>query len=205
MVDSSAISDMKDIMRAVGNAPPAMTDVATGLAEATALTGNPDANAMKVILERFQMAAEDLTEAAKTDVDLRESLYTSKTDSGTRIGSWEIIFKQVDGTRIFDLVNVATREPIATDLMLYEAAVSLARCLNDGISITDKRVRDIIVLEDEYVKNRIEAAHFKSHLKHMRSKGKDTRAAIAEDRFDEASRKAIEAQERIIMLAGIRR
>lgn len=165
---------------------------------------DPSKDAMKEILLKMQSvqnAVSNINDSAKTDRTLRQALVTESTKTGSRIGSWEI----VKHGKMFDVVNTKTREPIATDLMLYEAAVSLARNLNEGISITDKRIRDVLLLEDDFVRNRNDAATYKNSAKVALKSGNDTKAAIAEDRYDGAQARALEAHDRILALAGLKR
>lgn len=167
-----------------------------------AATGNPDVDAMKAILEKFQAVGGDHLFETE-DPDVREALVTEKTPTGARIGSWEIVVTEGD-IRQYDVVHTATREPIAKDLYLYEAAYGLVKRLNEGGTINDSRVKDLLRLEEEYAKNRNDAAQYRQRTKTLREKGETVRAAVAEDRYDDASRRAKDAHERILRLAGLR-
>jgi hypothetical protein len=160
---------------------------------------DPNIDAMRVILERMNTAGDGMI--LKSDV--REALQTERTATGARVGTWEIVVHDSD-PKTYDVVHCTTREPIAKGLYLYEAAYGLVKRLNEGVAINDKPVRDLLRLEEDYARNRNDAALYRRRTKSLREKGEDVRAAVAEDRYDDASRRAIEARERILRLAGLR-
>lgn len=227
-VDRKAIEDMAKIMAAMNaasqsvasddlmesgptgrHAPtpdPAQPTGSTSIARST-LT-DPNVDAMKVILERINAVADipvdRLTIAAEKDRVLAEALKTEKTDKGARIGDWEIVVNEGADLKTYDVVSTATGQPLAKDLYLYDAAYGLVKRLNEGVTINDGRIRELLRLEEDYARNRDEAAQFKQQTERLRQKGEDVRAAIAEDRFDKSQTLAIEARERLLKLAGLR-
>jgi hypothetical protein len=204
MIDRKEIDDMARILKVMDNLPDEPVNAIVEEAATVTRTplSDPDIDAMRNILMRMNEAA---SEGPVVDVELKEALQTVPTPKGARIGSWEIVVHELsDDERAYDVVNVRTGEPIATKLGLYEAARGLVRRLNEGVSITDKRVRDLLSLEEQYVRNRNDASFFRQHSEKMREKGEEVKAAIAEDRFDDSQRKAIEAHDRILRLAGLK-
>lgn len=209
-IDRNAIDDMTRLMSILNeksnldDAPLTEEVIAEGIEVVVAPASHVDPNvdAMKAILERFQSTASSIFESE--DPDVREALQTEQTATGARIGSWEIVVHDGDDHRQYDVVHSATREPIAKNLYVYEAAYGLAKRLNEGVTINDKRVRALLRLEEDFAKHRDDAAHFRKRTKSLREKGEDVRAAISEDRYDDAQRRAIDAHERILRLAGLR-
>lgn len=170
---------------------------------------DPSIDAMKSILERFHSVSDDavverLTEAAETDHDLREALITEKTDKGARIGKWEIVVKEGRDLKTYDVVS-QDGTVIASDLYLYEAAYGLVKRLNQGNPINSPTIREMLKLEEDYARNRNDAAGYKARSKKHAERGESQRAAVAEDRFDEAQRQALAAHEEILRLAGLRK
>jgi hypothetical protein len=165
-------------------------------------TSSPEIDAMRQILERFH-AAETATPVINESAEYREALAIAPTPTGTKIGAWEII-KEAGSPNTYDVVHSLSRAPIASNLYLYDAALGLVRHLNEGVSITDHRIKDLLTLEENYARNRDDAVSYKQRAKKHRENDDVKRAAIAEDRFDEATRQAIDARDRILRLAGLR-
>jgi hypothetical protein len=139
-----------------------------------------------------------LTARSENDRELREALMTIETDTGTRIGSWEITTNEdARGLKNFDVTNVHTGEPIATELTLYEAARGIVRHLNEGLMINSRKVREILHIEFEYARSRMNAAEARDRAKFYESRGDDHRQALMEDRLDDALNKAKFARTRI--------
>jgi hypothetical protein len=166
---------------------------------------DPSVAAMKNILEIFQNGggAEPLVERAQHDRELREALITEQTERGTRIGSWEIIsHEDARGLKTFDVTNIHTSEPIATDLTLYDAAHGICRALNEGHVINSHRIRDILASEFDYARARQNAAEFREKAV-IYEANNNPRRALMEDRFQEALGRAREAREKVSKLAKL--
>lgn len=186
VIDQSEIDEMKRLL--------AIMDGKISVPVETETKLDPNVAAMKRILETLN--------AVQTS-ELTEAINTQKTERGARIGSWEIISN--DGVpKTYDVINVMTQEPIAKDLYVYECGAKLCSMLNQGIGINDPAVKDILLLEEEYVKNRNTAAYHKNTYKNAEAKGDLLKAAIAEDRYNEAREKAMDAHDRILYLAGLK-
>lgn len=212
-VDHKAIADMAKLMRALGDDRPSMTESfdASDLVltedervSAPAPKGDPAIDAMKTILEAFHSAT-DIRETARTDTTLAEALVTERTETGARIGAWEIVVNESSDPVSYDVVSATTGTPIASGLFVYEAAYGLVKRLNEGVMINDGRIRDLLKLEEDYARNRTNAKQFKEQKQRLEKKGDSFRAAVAEDRFDDAQRRAMDAHERILILAGLRK
>lgn len=156
---------------------------------------------MKKILEAFNGAVVD--GSVVNDPEVREALEIEPTPRGARIGSWEIE-KHEGATARYDVVGSETGIAIARDLYLYDAARGLVRALNEGVSITDARVRDLLKLEEDFARNRDDAVSYRTRARKLRESADEQRAAVAEDRGDEAERQAEAARDRILHLAGLR-
>lgn len=165
---------------------------------------DPSVGAMKKILEAFNSPGPvgELNDRAERDRELREALVTEQTETGTRIGSWEIsINEDARGLKTFDVTNIRTGEPIATELSLYDAAHGICRALNEGHMINSSRVRDILTAEFDYLRARQNAAEF--HEKVRTYESAHPRRALMEDRFDEALQRAKSARSRVMKLSKL--
>jgi hypothetical protein len=114
------------------------------------------------------------------------------------MGSWEIKVSEDGGTKSYDVTNVHTGDAIAHDLTLYESALCLCKLLNFHVGINSAAVREVLDLEDKYARQRQEAALFKLRHKQRTTSGDYPRAAIAEDRYQEAKTLALNLREQII-------
>lgn len=199
---------MADGYPAPGNYPMAPEPVAARVAIST-----PETDAMKTILEAFHAAQRETpVEAAPAapvrrpvDPEVAEALRTERTHRGARIGSWEIVVHEGKKGRTYDVVSEGGHTTIAKDLYVYDAAYGIAKRLNEGVAFNDPSVLKLLGLEEDFAKNRDDASGYRQRAKKLREKGEDLRAAVAEDRHDEAARQAIKAHEDILRLAGIRR
>jgi hypothetical protein len=140
-------------------------------------------------------------ESASSDRRLRDALATERTDDGMKMGSWEIKVNEEGTTKYYDVVNIHTKEPIAIDLSLYESALALAKLLNFSVGINSPKIREVLDLEEKYAKVRQDAAIFRVRMK-QRTEAQDfSRAAIAEDRYNEARTEALALRESIIAIS----
>lgn len=138
--------------------------------------------------------SERLVESSKVNRPLREAMRTERTPRGARIGDWEIAVSDELGRKTYDVAHAVTGQPIASDLTLYEAAQALVNALNEGATINQAAVQDILKLEEEYARSRADALHFRNTRKAAEVKGDDHRMEIAEARYGEAVRRAAIAQ-----------
>jgi hypothetical protein len=162
---------------------------------------DPSIAAMKNILMAFngtQSPAKKLEDRAVTDRVLREALVTEATDRGLRVGSWEIVINEdFQGLKSYDVTNIHTGEPIATALTVYDAALGIARNLNEGQAINSPAIRDILNTEATYDASRQDAALFRTRMEASERMGNGNRASIMEARYIEALDKAKGARVRL--------
>jgi len=158
--------------------------------------GDSNIDAMKKILENFY--------SSEKPKIVQEALNTEKTDKGTRVGSWEIVINE-GNPKTYDVKNIVTKSFIAKDLYLYEACLGIVKNLNEGYGINDRKIKELLDLEEEYTKNRNNASNYKRNYKTALKEGNNIKATNSENRFELASEKALEAQERLLILAGLKR
>jgi hypothetical protein len=197
MVERSEVDQMAKFMAAMNDTP---SDTPGGAASPS--TGKADDSAvaeMKLILERFHAAADQIVTEAPYDHDLREALATETTDRGVRIGAWEIQPHPAGKHKLYDVVNAVNGAPLAIDLLLYEAARGLVRMLNDGGRINSKEVIDLLRAEQEYGSLVNDMVHYKRRLTENAS---SARILVFEARYSDAKRRATQARERIGRLTG---
>lgn len=142
-----------------------------------------------------------LRDNAVSDRRLRDALVTERTSHGVKMGSWEIKVNEEGTTKYYDVVNVHTKEPIANDLTLYESALALTKLLNFSVGINSPKIQEVLDLENKYARVRQDAAIFRARMKQRMAANDLTRAAIAEDRYNEARSEALALRESIVSLS----
>lgn len=190
MIDQAKKSAMAEIIAAMNRATseeaPLTETVAPTKTVVASTTGDAKIDAMGDILKRFYQVTETLTESATEGSQLKEALATQQTEAGVVVGSWRI---EKSG-REYSVVNTATSQPIAFGLSLYEAALGLAKCLNEGKSITHADFKTILRLEEDFTKNFQDAASYKK--RYQTSTGH--KQMVAEARYGDAKQKALTAK-----------
>lgn len=189
MIERSEVAQMAKFMQALDNPTPSEP---TGAA-----TGASDVAEMKAILERFYAAADHVVTEAVSDRPLREALVTEATTHGARIGAWEIRAHQSGRHTLYDVVSAASGQPLAAELLLYEAAHGLVRMLNNGGRINSPEAIELLRAEQEYGSRVHDMALFKHRLLRQPS---SPRAAVFEARYLDAKRRATQARERVSQL-----
>jgi hypothetical protein len=199
-IDHKHVQDMAKLMAAMAAAEeaPARTSVASSLplAESNvpvrqAAPMTSDIAAMAKIMEAFSTATDDMVATSSTYPELKKALVTEATETGARVGSWEIVGRAVDGMgKFYNVSHAVTNEPIASDLRLYEAALALVNAFNEGDTITSMRVKTILNAEEEYSRALTDAVHFAGRVKVTEG---STRS-VAEDRYAQAKHRALSAK-----------
>lgn len=201
MVEKSEIDQMAKFMAAMGGdmdysggAIPSTTAVS----RAPNMVGDGDVAEMKLILERFHAAADTVIAEAPSDRDLRDSLAMELTETGARYGGWEIVVKKTGKRSLYDVIHTETNEKIASDLMLYEAAVGLARHLNDNGYVNSGILLEMLRSEQDYAGAVNDMIIYRHHLAKSPN---SPRKPIYETRYGVAKRKAVTARDQVYRLS----
>jgi len=143
MIDRREVAQMSKFIAAIGDGPVNATTSSNPVA-------NTDVAKMKAILERFHTAADNIVAEAPIDRELREALLTEPTNTGARIGVWEIRVHTSGKRKLYDVISVLNDQALARDLLLYEAARGLVRILNEGGRINSHTAIELLRAEQEY-------------------------------------------------------
>lgn len=158
--------------------------------------------AANIIEQRIETPIQTIISRAEADAELRDALVTEKTTNGVRVGAWEICKNEGGRVASYDVVRIDTREVLAKDLSIYDAAVGITSALNAGETINSPKVRKILVAEARYAQHRQSAAlHYRTvHLAEER--GDEMKRDIAQARLDESLAKAREAYDAVTTLVA---
>jgi hypothetical protein len=129
-------------------------------------------------------AVKQLLNESMSDVDVREALETEKTNSGIKIGKWEILIKEEGKGKRYDVVFLPSETVIANNLCLYEAAYALVRYLNSGKTINSDEVKQVLDLEEKYYSHRRDAYRFRKLSEKCFDSGDGAKGQIYESRME---------------------
>lgn len=188
------ISDMKKLIMAMNGDISLQEEQPRPVIETRSIAESASPSDFNKIFETFGNNDIINNVESSTNKELREAMVTAKTDNGVRVGSWEITVEDTNGLKSYTVSNIHTREPIASELTLYDAAKGIASSLNEGMTINTPHIRKILNAEGAYSRARQSAADYRQTMMISESKGNTKRKAIAEDRYNEALRKAKEAR-----------
>lgn len=194
MIERTEVDQMAKFMAAL--TPSQRTPQSSTPTETPTLSA--DVAEMKAILERFHAAAENVVADAPFDRVLREALATEATPQGARIGAWEIRVNQSGPSRRYDVVSALNGQPLASDLLLYEAAQGLARILNAGGRINSPAAIELLRAEQEYNSRVGDMILYKHRLAKQPN---SPRVTVFEARYSDARRRAVAARARVGKLA----
>lgn len=156
-------------------------------------TGKSEDSGLNQILEAFRSATDETIDHGKTNRDFNLAVHTEATPQGVRMGSWEISVRDEDFGKYYDICHSITKEPIASDLRLYDAAFGIVKALNEGQTFTCPTIKAIIDLEANYSRALSDAVNFSSRMKVTEGMKHD----VAEARYGEARRQALTAKNAI--------
>ena len=211
MPDINEINAMKNLLNIMNGGTPAPQPkqvvngkVQSGPISIEKLT-DPDVQGMKKILEGFYSAAsntaETLRKESSYDREVSEALQTERTENGSRVGSWQINVNVHDRSgkdfKTYDVISTYNEEPIAKDLYLYEVAHGLVMLLNRGETITGRAIREMLNLEEQYTRNRLDAIRFKKRYNESLRNNDRSTAEIMESRYSQAKTQALQAKNNI--------
>lgn len=168
-----------------------------------------DVNGMKETLERFYAAqgGKDTYKAMESDRTPMSQKQLTETVSESRAverqvtgGSYEArtrLEEMSNGKtrKRYDVVDTGSRSFVFENFVNQETAQALAKLLNRGLSESDKKVIEVLELEEEFNKCRSDAARFKKHYTRSVELGETEAGAVFAKRFKTAKAEALAAQE----------
>lgn len=146
-----------------------------------------------------------LVEDSQTSPELREALITDKTDSGIRIGAWEISKHQRESVSIksefiYRVHNINTGQRIKAPFLILESARAVVKLLNNGVDLGHPTIRKVAQFEIEYRNARSRALEEKRSWQRAKKINSNFKMNLYEAKFDAAKTKALLVRERVINL-----
>lgn len=152
-----------------------------------------------------EKAAEKLVEASANNPEMAEALDTTTNKDGVKIGKWQIRVRTDESSgkkkKYFDVAHSVSKQVIAKNLYVYEAALALVRYLNKGKPINGPEIQKVLKTEQSYYSHRVDAlTHQVNSLKALKRNDHE-KSAILETRYQEAKAKALKLEEQLRSIA----
>lgn len=169
------------------------------------MTTRADVNAMADVITRLNSLSNDvidnmITESA-TQPESGEALQTERTQTGVKIGRYQILIKEdADrraGKQFYSIYNSLTNDTIADDISLYETALTVVRLLNSGKFANSQEIRQMFEHDDAYTAHRVDAILYKRKMATAAGSKRD----IFESRYQASLDRCMAAKKQIKMLA----
>ena len=167
--------------------------------------GREDVDAMKNILQKLQSLGGDETPAAPPQrTPMYESVestnFSTPTSSHVSSGPFTVLVQiaESNGKEVnrYSVVD-GSRRDVFSELVMKESATALMKLLNRGESTASNKCREILDLEEEYNRNRIEMGRHKQRHARSTQLGETAAANVFKDRFNTAKANAMVAQDTI--------
>lgn len=162
--------------------------------------GREDVDAMKAILEKLnELDGSNDTKPVLTE-RTQIAAYTQNKPV-TAGGPYEVsilLKESANGqeTKSYDVVD-ARRAPVVEALVIKEAAQAIAKFLNKGQSLDGKKIQEVLDLEEEYNRCRIEAGKIKSRYNRCVELGETAAADVFKARHSTTRATALAASDQI--------
>jgi hypothetical protein len=133
--------------------------------------------------------------------ETRMALETSRTDSGVRVGLYQIMIKEdasrLAGKQYYSIYNTKTGDVIADDLSLYETALNVVKMMNGGKYANSSDVRRLFELDDSYTAHRQDALRYKRGMMIAEKKDDWSKRELYENRYAASIDRAMSAKKEI--------
>ena len=160
-----------------------------------------DAKAMEDILRKLESATTNSTKRmvteSKTNPDVMMALNTSKTQTGVKIASYEIIPEKIESNGLrknyYKIVDTTDNDVLYSDISLFESAMSITKRLMLGKKLND--IKTIVELDRAYDTKLIESYSYKYKMKRITE---SVKRDVYEAKYSSALGKVKSYKERIL-------
>lgn len=122
-----------------------------------------------------------------SDIELRDAIHTVRLGVGAvRIGDWDILAKENEDGRYFDVRCKKSGDIVATGLLYYETARIIVSSLNRGMTIHSRNIRRLLDNSEELSRVRNDVALFTARIETYFENGNIEKTNLYEDRLGAA-------------------
>ena len=168
-------------------------------------TSREEVDAMKNIMNKLNHLSGDTRSAeaamqpqAQPQRQLTEASHFSTQATGS--GPYQVlaVIQESGGKEVnrYSVVD-ANRRDVVGGLTLKESATALMKLMNKGLALESARVQEVINLEEDFNRNRLQTASHKQRYQRAMELGESAAAQVFKDRFNVAKANALAAQDEI--------
>jgi len=161
-------------------------------------TSRADVDAMKNIMETLNQLSGD-EEAPRQQLQ-ETSQFSSPALPAPQNGPYSVLaIIEESGGKDVNRYNVvdAGRRDVAPGMVMKEAATAVMKLLNKGQSVSSPKVQEVLDLDEEFNRSRIETGRHKARYARSMELGESAAANVFKDRFNAARAQALAAQDTI--------
>lgn len=152
-------------------------------------------NAMANVLESLNRVTQQVIYESSGDSESKIDMDTSKTDSGVRVGDYQITImtdeKRIAGKQYYQISHGRSGSVIANDISLYEVAAAVAKLLNNSRYVNNFHVRRLFELDDRYTSQRLEAINFRRQQRLAEQRRDSMKSDIFTNKYEKALENAV--------------
>jgi len=168
-------------------------------------TSREEVDAMKNILHKLNNLSGDSEPATAASSPVPTLTESTTTTHSQATGSYEVLIslKESNGkeVRSYNVVD-GNRRDVVADLNLQEAAQAIMKLMNKGLSLNSSRVQEVLDLEEEFNRNRMETSRHKARYTRSMELNESAAAEVFKTRFNVAKANALAAQDQIKSILG---
>lgn len=166
-------------------------------------TSREEVDAMQNILNKLKvLEGNDAPAPAPQRQMISETSQFSTQPVGS--GPFEVlaVIKESNGKEVnrYSVVD-ANRRDVVGGLTLKESATAIMKLMNKGLAVESARVQEVINLEEDFNRNRLQTASHKQRYQRSMELGETAAAQVFKDRFNVAKANALAAQDEIKSIA----
>lgn len=164
-------------------------------------TSREEVDAMKDIMTKLNAINGDERPAPRQQPQaLVEATHFASPQPAGHNGPFTVLVQIVESNgKEVNRYNVvdASRQDVVTDLVIKESATAIMKLMNKGHASNSAKVQEVLDLEEEFNRNRIETGRHKQRYQRSMELGETAAANVFKDRFNTAKANALVAQDTI--------
>lgn len=154
-----------------------------------------DVNAMADVLSKLNNVTQEVVTESAFNPQLHQAVNTVRNEEGVKVGNYQIMIheddKRLAGKQYYSIYNVRTNDVIASDLTLYETALSVVKLLNNGVYANNPTIRKLFEFDDYYTSQRTDAIRFKVRMRKAEQQKDFAKFDLYESRYQTAVENAM--------------
>ncbi len=161
-------------------------------------TSREEVDAMKTLLEKMSALGGDEPTQPQRQPLVEASHFAPAPAASNGPFTVLVSIQESNGKEVnrFSVVD-GNRQDVVGNLVIKEAATAIMKLMNKGQGLDSAKVQEVLELEEDYNRNRIETGKHKSRYQQSINLGETAAANVFKDRFNVAKANALAAQDQI--------